>query len=266
MARKTRGEQAMELALYATESLLNEYMETHQRTDADWNPASWVCPMVSNLLKDKGFSYSSTLPTMAPVAHRLAELIYDLDREPKLKQSGMILVAEVPESEVPMGDPILSLSRTFEKIGDLLVLIVGQTEASELTNEIYRDLLKAQTEARAAKKYAGREGEKGTDLAEKKGTDTDVTECLKVTNLQVYPVREPQGKLRAFVRCLLNDQIQLTGLKIYDGSQGLFVSYPNDPTHKGEDYRQLFYPITRPLRDEIEKAALAEYNLVMEAK
>ena len=88
---------------------------------------------------------------------------------------------------------------------------------------------------------------------------------LTVTNLQVYPVREPKGKLRAFARILLGDQLQLTGLKLYDGANGLFVSYPNDPNHKGEDYRQLFYPVTRELRDVIEKAVIEEYQQALAA-
>jgi len=81
-------------------------------------------------------------------------------------------------------------------------------------------------------------------------------------NVQVYLVREPMGKLRAYARVILG-QLQLTGLRIYEGTQGLFVSYPNDPASKGEDYRQIFYPITRELRDSIEKAVLAEYEYMM---
>lgn len=85
---------------------------------------------------------------------------------------------------------------------------------------------------------------------------------MQITNLQVFPIREPQGKLRAYARVLLDDQLQLTSLRLYDGANGLFVSYPNDPAHKGEDYRQVFYPVTRELRDAIELAVINEYNAV----
>lgn len=88
-------------------------------------------------------------------------------------------------------------------------------------------------------------------------------ETMTITNIQVYPVREPKGKLRAQVRVLLNDQLQLTGLRLYDGTNGLFVSYPSDPTNKGEEYRQLFYPVTRELRDSIEKRVIEEYNATL---
>lgn len=87
---------------------------------------------------------------------------------------------------------------------------------------------------------------------------------LAVTQCQVYPLKEAIGKTRAFARVVLNDQLQLTGLRIMDGSMGLFVSYPNDPSYKGEDYRSVFYPITRELREHIEEVVLAEYNKALE--
>lgn len=83
---------------------------------------------------------------------------------------------------------------------------------------------------------------------------------LKVSNVQVFPVAGNDSRLKAFARVVLADCLQLTSLRIYDGSKGLFVSYPNDPAHKGDDYRQLFYPISIELRDEIEKAVLKAYE------
>lgn len=86
---------------------------------------------------------------------------------------------------------------------------------------------------------------------------------LKVTEVRLFIVKEPQGKLRAFVRVVLNDELQLTSLRLYEGSNGLFVSYPNDPTLKGEDYRQIFYPVSKELREHIEAVVLAEYAEVI---
>lgn len=86
---------------------------------------------------------------------------------------------------------------------------------------------------------------------------------MEITNLQVYPIREPSGRLLAYVRVCLDDQLQLTGMKLYEGASGKFVSYPNDPTYQGEDYRQIFYPVTRELRDKIENAVVAEYRVAM---
>lgn len=80
------------------------------------------------------------------------------------------------------------------------------------------------------------------------------------TNVQVYPLTEHMGKTRAFARVVLNDQLQLTGLRVIEGSNGLFVSYPNDPSYNGEDYKSIYYPITRELRDAIEQAVLTKFN------
>ena len=83
---------------------------------------------------------------------------------------------------------------------------------------------------------------------------------LKITQVQVNPINEPKGKLRGFARICLNDQLQLTSLRIYEGTRGLFVSFPNDPSYKGDDYKQLFYPVSKEFREHIDQVVLAEYE------
>jgi len=88
-------------------------------------------------------------------------------------------------------------------------------------------------------------------------------QTLAVSQCQVYPLKDAIGKTRAFARVVLNDQLQLTGLRIIDGANNLFVSYPNDPSYKGEDYRSIFYPLTKELRNHIEEMVLAKYAEAM---
>lgn len=85
---------------------------------------------------------------------------------------------------------------------------------------------------------------------------------LEVTSVQVFPLEKIEGKLHAYARVSLNDELILTGLRILKGVNGLFVAYPTDPECKGEDYRQLFYPVTRNLRDAIETACLEKYQQI----
>jgi stage V sporulation protein G len=105
--------------------------------------------------------------------------------------------------------------------------------------------------------------EKVTDsqdqLAPEKSAQFD---CLAVTNVQVYPFKEGPslGKTKAFARVVLNDQLQLTGLRVVDGANGFFVAYPNDPFYKGEDYRSIFFPLTRQCREHIENCVLEKYQ------
>ncbi|MCK9181365.1 MAG: SpoVG family protein [Fibrobacteraceae bacterium] len=100
-------------------------------------------------------------------------------------------------------------------------------------------------------------------------TAEKVTEfdCLVVTNVQVYPFKEgaSMGKIKALARVVLNDQLQLTGLRVVDGSNGFFVGYPNDPFYKGEEYRSIFFPITKECREHIENCILEKYQEVVGA-
>ena len=96
----------------------------------------------------------------------------------------------------------------------------------------------------------------------KKTTAKSTTEFnapIQVTHVQVFPLKEPMGKTKGLARVVLNDQLQLTGLRVVDGSNGLFVGYPNDPSYKGEDYRSLFYPLSRELREHIEELVLKAF-------
>ena len=87
-----------------------------------------------------------------------------------------------------------------------------------------------------------------------------MTEDLKITSISIFPVKNPDGKLKAFARVVLNEALSLTNLRIYNGSKGLFVSYPVEPAQKGEEYRQIYYPVTREFRTYIEAEVLHRFN------
>ena len=87
-------------------------------------------------------------------------------------------------------------------------------------------------------------------------------DCLAVTSVQVYPFKEGPftGKMLAMASIVLNDQLQVHGLRIMEGENGLFVGYPNDPFYKGEDFRSICFPMTRQLREHIENCVLEKYQ------
>jgi stage V sporulation protein G len=82
---------------------------------------------------------------------------------------------------------------------------------------------------------------------------------LTVTKISIYPITNTTGKLKALARIVLNDAMQLTSLRIYEGSNGLFVSYPVESDTSGDDFRQLFYPTSKEVREMIENAILDQY-------
>ena len=90
---------------------------------------------------------------------------------------------------------------------------------------------------------------------------------IEVTKVDVYPFKEGAyiGNVKAIANIVLNDQIQVRGLRVMDGENGLFVSYPFDPFYKGEEYRSIFFPITRECRQHIENCVLEKYQEIVAA-
>ena len=91
-------------------------------------------------------------------------------------------------------------------------------------------------------------------------------DCLAVTQVQVYPFEEGPftGKMLAMASIVLNDQLQVRGLRIMEGENGLFVGYPNEPFYKGEDFRSVCFPMTRQLREHIENCVLEKYQAFLD--
>lgn len=96
------------------------------------------------------------------------------------------------------------------------------------------------------------------NLPEKHTTEFD---CLAVTKVEVFPFKEGAslGRMKGMASVVINDQLQLRGLRIMDGENGLYVGYPNDPFYKGEDFRSMYFPVTRQLREHIENCVLEKY-------
>lgn len=96
----------------------------------------------------------------------------------------------------------------------------------------------------------------------KKTTEAKAYDTLAVTNARVLIFKEGMimGRIRALAEVTLNGQLTLRQLRVVDGEGGLYVSYPNDPFYKGEDYRSIFFPVTRELREHIEEVVLEKYQ------
>lgn len=93
-----------------------------------------------------------------------------------------------------------------------------------------------------------------------------VFDCLAVTQVQVFPFKDDMnlGHMKGLAHVVLNDQLIIRGLRIMDGLNGLFVSYPIDPFYKGEDFKSICNPISRQLREHIENCVLEKYQAAVE--
>ena len=85
-------------------------------------------------------------------------------------------------------------------------------------------------------------------------------DCLAVTHCEVFPLKTEIGKVKAVANVVVNDQLLLRNLRVMDGTNGLFISYPNDPFYKGDDYKILYNPITRQFREHLENTVLEKYQ------
>lgn len=101
---------------------------------------------------------------------------------------------------------------------------------------------------------------------EQDNTPSAAFDCLAVTLVRVFPFKEGPslGHLKGLAEIVINDQLVVRGLRIMEGVNGLFVSYPLDPFFKGEDFRTICNPITRQLREHIENCVLEKYQASVE--
>lgn len=90
-------------------------------------------------------------------------------------------------------------------------------------------------------------------------SDFDV---LAVTDVQVFPFKEgpSMGHIKGLANIVLNDQLQIRGLRVMEGENGLYVGFPNDPFYRGEELRSVVAPVTRQLREHIENCILEKYR------
>jgi stage V sporulation protein G len=82
---------------------------------------------------------------------------------------------------------------------------------------------------------------------------------MKITEVKINKV-DFDSKVRAFARVTLNGEILLTGIKVIDGDNGLFIGMPSKYNEKKDEYYDHFFPITKEARKELMDAVLSEYK------
>ena len=70
------------------------------------------------------------------------------------------------------------------------------------------------------------------------------------------------SKTKAFASVNIGDAFAIHGIKIIEGEKGLFVSMPQ--RKDGEDYKDVFHPITAEAREELNKQIMDAYEQKLE--
>ncbi len=83
---------------------------------------------------------------------------------------------------------------------------------------------------------------------------------MQITEI-VISLRD-EDRLKAFVNVTFDNCFVVRGMKIIEGSDGLFISMPSRKAEDGT-YRDVAHPINNEFRQKIEKAILAKYEDVI---
>lgn len=85
-----------------------------------------------------------------------------------------------------------------------------------------------------------------------------------ITNISVYTLNDANSKTVALATVTISDCLVLTGLRIVKGKKGMFVSMPqrklSKPDKNGNEYADIFFPITHDFREELNNAVLDAYD------
>ena len=85
-----------------------------------------------------------------------------------------------------------------------------------------------------------------------------------ITYISVYTLNDSNSKTVALANVTISGCLVLTGLRIVKGKKGMFVSMPqrklSKPDKNGNEYADIFFPISKDFREELNNAILDEYD------
>ena len=77
-------------------------------------------------------------------------------------------------------------------------------------------------------------------------------------DVKIQSIR-PEGTLRATASVNINDAFAIRGIKLMEGSKGLFVSMPSYKAGNGE-YKDICFPCTAEARKAFDQAVIGAYE------
>jgi len=72
-----------------------------------------------------------------------------------------------------------------------------------------------------------------------------------------------EGSVKGVCSVVFGGEIAVKGVKVIEGSKGLFVSMPSYKA--GDEYKDIVYPITKEGRQKLNDAVISEYNTQVQA-
>jgi stage V sporulation protein G len=84
--------------------------------------------------------------------------------------------------------------------------------------------------------------------------------ALEITAVQVWPVHKGESRIKAMATITVNDSLRLSGLRIVEGKNGLFVSWPSEKKAGTDHYFNFVQPVSREIGDAIQREVMEHYH------
>lgn len=88
---------------------------------------------------------------------------------------------------------------------------------------------------------------------------------IEISEVNIFPSKSPNknSKVVAFARVILNECFVITGIKVINGSKGLFIAFPQDYNKsKGKGF-DIVYPMDGALRTYFNELVVGKYEDVL---
>ena len=82
---------------------------------------------------------------------------------------------------------------------------------------------------------------------------------MKVTKVSVQKEEKENSRVKGYAIIELDGVLKINGIRIIEGNSRMFAAMPNRKI-SDDKYIDYVYPVNKELREEIERAILAEYN------
>ncbi len=89
---------------------------------------------------------------------------------------------------------------------------------------------------------------------------------IQLTAIQIWPLHRADSRVKAMAMITVNDSLRLSGLRIVEGRNGLFVSWPGEKKAGTDHYFNFIFPTSREVGDAIQREVLEHYHQAVAAQ
>ena len=82
---------------------------------------------------------------------------------------------------------------------------------------------------------------------------------MKITEIKFFPLKKGDSKVKAFASVTFDKALCVTGVRVVEGSKGLFISFPQQ-LGSDKEYHDIVFPVSKEAREGLTKKILDAYK------